>query len=227
MKNLLVVCFILIFAFPLFSQSSSEQSVTEQQVEMVELLYDTFEDNSEEWPLGDNEDYLLKIENGKLIFRHKNTEGSYYIWQWSCLNGDEPFLIESTMNHTAGAENYGFGLLWGLDNAENYFTFNITDNGYYRIGRKKEGEWHAYVDWTQSSRINTNGIRNSLQLEKEGDKIKFYINGSYVDQIDFETIFADGVGFVIWGDQTIEIDHLTVKGSGDWEWMMEDLMLDY
>lgn len=226
MKNLLVVCFILIFTFSLFSQSSTEQSAVEE-AEMEELLYDTFEDNSKEWTLGDNEDYLLKMENGKMIFRHKDTEGSYFTWQWSYLDGNKPFLIESTMSHTAGVDNKGFGLTWGIENGSNYFTFNITDNGYYRIGRMKEGEWHEYVDWTQSSRINTNGIRNSLQLEKEGDKIKFYINGSYVDQINYENIFADGVGFVIWGDQTIEIDHLTVKGTTDWDLLYDDYWWDY
>lgn len=222
MRRLLLNCINFLVMVLLFLQGYSDLSAVEQKEEMGVLLYDTFSTDSNNWSLGEDEYYLLKIENEKLIFRNKDSEGSYFIWSWTYLDGDEPFLIEATMSQTAGSDDYAFGLLWGLMDTRNYFTFNITDDGYYRIDKEQHGESTTLVDWKKSSRINTNGIRNSLQLEKEGNKINFYINGSYVDQIEFESFFGDGVGFVIWNDQTIEIEHITVKGTEDWELLMED-----
>ncbi|MCF7867280.1 MAG: hypothetical protein K9N09_01145 [Candidatus Cloacimonetes bacterium] len=192
----------------------------------MNLLVDSFDNNDNSWTTGDDDERSIEIQNGKMTFQHKRTEGSYLVWNWSYMDGDYPFTIETSMKQTGGVDDRGYGVMWGVDNADNFYTFNISDNGFYRIGKMKEGEWTEYVGWTESYLINTYGSTNTLKLVKEGNKINFYINGTYVNQITYEDIFADGVGYVIWRNQTLDIDYLNVYGSDDWE-LWWDMLDDY
>ena len=44
---------------------------------------------------------LSKIENGKLTYQHKHDEGSYYLWNYSYLDGDYDFTIETSIKHVS------------------------------------------------------------------------------------------------------------------------------
>ncbi|MDO9577183.1 MAG: hypothetical protein Q7J16_04810 [Candidatus Cloacimonadales bacterium] len=159
---------------------------------------------------------MSKIENGKLTYQHKLDEGGYYLWNYSYLDGDYDFTIETSIKHVSGVENYGYGLNWGMKDVDNYYSFDITSNGYFRIAKTEGDEWSEFVEWTTTSLIYSSGY-NKLSVKKVGNKVKFYINDSYVNEIDYADFFSDGVGFAIWRNQTIEVDYLTVYGIEDWE----------
>ena len=242
MKRILISLFILLIYTSLLvsqrvakpasapsSSSQTEQKTESEEAEEVVIFNEEFNNNDNYWPTGDDDAINLKIENGKMSFQKKKDEGSYYIWNWTYMDGNYPYLIESTIRQTGGPDDYGFGLIWGAEDSGNCYTFNITDNGYYRIAKMDNDEWSEYIDWTETYAINTYGGTNTLKLQREGSLVKFYINGYYVDQISAPNFFNDGVGYVIWMDQTIEIDNLYVKGVEDYEKLLEylDDILEY
>ena len=121
-------------------------------------------------------------------------------------------MIETNIKHVAGVDDYGYGLTWSIKDVDNYYAFEISANGYYRISKTIEGEWSAIRDWTENSLINTY-MSNKLAVQKDGDQLKFFLNDSYLDQIPFVPFIDYGVGYVIWRDQTIEVDDLRVRGT--------------
>ena len=178
----------------------------------VYIVKELFDDNENNWKISDDEHAKTSLSNGKFIFQHKKEDNSYFSWNHFDLSDDEPFTIETTLKHKAGQTNFAYGLIWGIIDVKNFFTFNISETGYYRISRNKDSSWTDYVGWTHSNYINTNGESNELSIKKIDNKLKFYINDNFVNQIDFEEFFANGIGFVIWGQQTIEIEDLMIDG---------------
>lgn len=195
---------LLFFYFILLGFLSAEEPV---------IWHEDFSDNEAKWAVADNDTVMIKIENGNFVFQHKRTEGGYYAWNYSYLDDSEPFSIEITIKHLAGTDDYGYGLTWGMLDLDNYYSFDITSSGYYRIAKTDNGNWQAYVDWKASGYINTYGGSNKLGVKKVDEQLKFYINNSYVDQIAFEYFFDDGVGFAVWRNQTIAVDDLIIRGT--------------
>lgn len=223
MKKTMILLLISLLSVSVFPQRAAKPAAkTSNDVDSNEeitgpgdLFIDNFDDNGNSWAVGDENEYSLEIDKGWMTFRHKRSEGSYLVWNWSLLDGGYPFSIETKMKHTAGVDDYGYGLTWGLKDADNFNTFNLTNNGYYRICRMKDGEWYEYVGWTESYQVNSYGLPNVLKIVKDENKVFFYINGNNVHVMNYDGVFGDGVGFVIWKNQTIDIDYLNVYGSID------------
>ena len=196
----LITLIIIIPISPLFL--NAQENVTFEEY---------FADNRNDWLVDEDEDMMTKIQNGKFIFEHKREESGYYTWNFIDIDQDKDFIIETTMKHLSGANDYGYGLVWGLKDIDNYFAFEISDNGLYRVTKNEGDDWEALVGWTESDHIYTYDGTNKLSIKKSDNQLKFYINDNYVDQTPFERFFGNAIGYVIWRNQKIEIDNLIIK----------------
>ena len=191
------------------------------------ILNDKFENNNKEWAVGDFDRYNLKIENGKMIFSYKLERETSCIWQKTDLDGDKPYTIETTIRQISGEKNFGHGLIWGLKNIDNYFSFSITNTGYYRIGRMEDKVFNVYyTGWTKTSWVKS-GEPNKLKIVNDGEHIKFYVNDHFQNEIASEEMFGDGVGYMMSRKHSIEIDYLTVNGETTDEPLMFSLKEEF
>ena len=67
---------------------------------------------------------------------------------------DRNFEAEITLYQISGHDDRGYGFIWDLVDESNYYAFDITDDGYYRIGKAVNGEWYDVIKWTTSDCIN-------------------------------------------------------------------------
>jgi hypothetical protein len=186
------------------------------------VMIESFNNNDNDWPVGEDEEYSSKIENSALTFEHKRDESSFMLWNLTYLDDYNPYVIETKLKHVNGLVEYGFGLIWGVKDLDSFYTFNISDNGYYRIALDKNGEWEDIVAWTESAYVHKNNGTNILKVIKKNNKIAFYINGYFVNQIDNVVLFGHGVGYIIWLNQTIQIEELNIYGQLDYDLLEED-----
>jgi len=182
--------------------------------EMQTLMNEQFTDNSLGWAEANDASVYAGISGGYYNFEHKNEEDSYYVWNSVALNDEEDFQISSTLTHVSGIDNYGYGLVWGMKDLENCYTFDISDNGYYRFGKFDNDEWSNLIDWTSSDLLRSGNATNTLTIDRIGTYYHFYINGEWQDSFEFEPFFGNRIGFVIWRNQFIKIDELVVKQEG-------------
>lgn len=189
---------------------------------MITLLNDRFANNDNLWAEDNNDIYRFKIKNNATTFEHKRTEGFYMVWIWSYMDVDDPYIIETEITHKSGTDDYGFGLIWGVSDVDNFHTINLSGNGYYRIGKTANSEWSQFVSWTPSSFVRESPASNIIRLAVQDDMIKFYLNGFFLTEISNEKVAGDGVGFVIWKNQTIEINNLIIQGTEDEDLLMDD-----
>ena len=66
--------------------------------------------------------------------------------------------------------------------------------------------------WKESSAIYTgNGGTNILRIHKKGSYCYFYINGTQVHSMLFQSFFGSNIGYVIHYNQKIAVDYLRVS----------------
>lgn len=175
------------------------------------ILDEDFSDNYLQWFEGNDSEMYAEVKNGYYYFQHKEEDGSYFTWNHIDIIAENDFEITTTISHTSGESDYGYGLVWGMSDLDNLYTFNISDNGYYRYGKYVNDEWEILIGWTDSDLLRSYNGTNTLTIKKDYDTYNFYINNEWVDSYPFEKLFGNGVGYVIYKAQTIMIDDIIIK----------------
>jgi hypothetical protein len=172
---------------------------------------DQFTSNAKNWDTSGDDKVDYKIRNGKYYLEHKRTTKGYSTYNDVYVDTSRDFEIETKLDKISGVTNYAYGLMWGKKGG-NSFRFYISSGGYYKIARNVDSKEQVIKKWTKTSYVNTgNGKSNTLKVKKESDQYKFYINGSYISQIDYEPFYGEDMGFVLFNKQKIAVDYLRVK----------------
>jgi len=172
---------------------------------------DQFNNNSNAWDETNDDKIGYKITNGKYYLEHKRTSKGYSTYDDVYVDTAKDFEIETKLDKISGVTNYSYGLLWGK-NGNNSFRFYISSGGYYKIVRNVDSKEQVIKKWTKSSYLKKgNGSSNTLKVKKENDKYKFYANGYYLTESDYEPFYGSDMGFVLFNKQKIAVDYLRVK----------------
>ncbi|MCH2045068.1 MAG: OmpA family protein [Saprospiraceae bacterium] len=193
---------ILIWAFSLSVLSAfAQKTITYKE---------DFKDNKRAWLEADNHKRSAKITDGYYNLNYKQETGSSYFWKVIYIDQQKDFYIETKVRHMEGALNRGFGLVWGTKNVDNSYSFQISDNGYFRIKQQKGGVISKIKDWTASAKVYPNGDANVLAIRSKAGKIDFMINGAVVHTRSKLEFMGGYIGFIISGKQKIKADYLHI-----------------
>ena len=172
---------------------------------------DQFTDNSNEWFEENDDKKDFKIKNGKYYLKHKRTEKGWATYDEHYIDTSKDFEIETKLDKISGIDNYGYGLIFGKKD-DNDFRFYISSSGYYKVARTINDKEQVIKKWTTTTEINSGNLKsNVLKVKKEGGYFKFYINDAYITQIDDEQFYGNELGFVVYNNQEIAVDYLRVK----------------
>jgi len=175
---------------------------------------DQFTSNSKNWPLKNDDKAEFKVTNGKYYLNHKRKEKGWSTYRDTYIDTSRDFEIETKIDKISGVTNYAYGLIFGKKGTSD-FRFYISSGGYYKIAREVDDKEQIIQKWTKTSTVNTgNSKSNTLKVKKENNYYKFYVNGSFVHQTEFEEFFGNDLGFVLFNDQEIAIDYIRVKYNG-------------
>jgi ribosomal protein L21E len=126
------------------------------------------------------------------------------------IDTNKDFIISTKMNHVSGITNHGYGLVFGRDATGNFQYFQISADGHFQVGGLKNKQWRTVKNWTKSKHILTGNNTNTLQMEKRGDIVNFYINGYFVHKMNFQTFAGNYLGFIVNRKQKVGVSNLTV-----------------
>lgn len=77
-----------------------------------------------------------------------------------------------------GPEDNSFGVVFRLQDPDNFYSFMISSDGYYKINRRLKGEEKDLSMWIASPAVHTGiGTVNWLRVQASGDQFRFYVNG--------------------------------------------------
>ena len=164
------------------------------------LIYEPFESGNSAWV----EDETAFIDDGAYTMRPDGT--GYYSWRGETL---ADLSFQSDSRWLAGSDGIGYGLLFRVQDINNYYTFNISQNGFYRLALEIDSEWYDLVDWTKSRFINPTG-KNLIRVEVIGANIRCYVNDNLVQEYEDATYLEGMIGFVTFADVHAAFDDVEV-----------------
>ncbi|MGD8455546.1 MAG: serine protease [Anaerolineales bacterium] len=152
-----------------------------------------------------NKNYLWYTEDfedewGKVIIDVK--EGVYiwdliayddfYRWERSRVRPVSSFHLSADVYMKRG-KTAKYGVLF-RENEGDYYVFRITDNQYFNVAKRVDGEWTTLLDWTKSFVIKPYEV-NRLSVMGQQSQFTFFINDQFVAQVEDDSILSGLIGF--------------------------------
>ena len=183
------------------------------------VFNEKFKDNSNKWPLINDEEKGISelMPQGGLHF--KATKKIDFA-QWIKLDVDqyEDFSIESDIKFAGGNSDGFYGIIYGVKDWDNYHFFCINSAGYFNYGVRYEGLNAVFSGNIYSANILKGKSVNKLKIKKSGKKIYFSVNGEILDNTNYRPVVGKRVGFVSFNTKiNLEIANLIYQKDIDSE----------
>jgi len=161
--------------------------------------------------MDDAESVEFERANGKYRMQHKKSGYFYTHYYPVAIDQRKNYLIESEFKLLGGDDKASYGIVWGLEDLDNFYEFVINPGGKFRIKRTIRDEGMTLKSWTSSSAINEGvGGVNVLTIERKGMKTVFYINQKTVYTTLVLPLYEYEVGFILHSEVHIESDYIKV-----------------
>lgn len=196
----LLICILLFFSVLTLSYADT-------------LFSDDFNSNSNNWPSSQADpDESFELKNGYYFFSRIAQTGTSRATQQIFVDQSQNYDIEAKIIKREGNDTSAFyGLTWTTSDYNTRLDFAINGFGAYSIYKVVAGVKTTFVDWSPSTFLKQgDGRANTLNIEKSGSAIEFFINDQSVHSMAAETFSGDNLGFFITGSQEIAIDYFTV-----------------
>jgi len=105
------------------------------------------------------------------------------------------FRLAVEATQVAGPDDNEYGVLVRMKDADHFYRFSISGDGYYQVG-KYDGEWEVLVDWSlpPSGAIHMGAATNLLEVVCQGATMIFLVNGVQLAQVEDSSYFRGDVG---------------------------------
>ena len=165
------------------------------------VLFENLIRENTSWSEEDDEDHCLKKNEDEYIIERKKETSSSIPTAFADINYNDNWTIEVDTEWQDGVDNIGYGIIFGREKG-NYFTFELSGNGYYGFGKTVEWAYTKLIPWKKHDAINS-WSSNHLQIKKINNELSFYINNVLVDSFQSEPFFGKSFGFSVDKNQRI------------------------
>lgn len=154
-------------------------------------LRETFREDSDIWTLDTGRDAARTIADGVLTIRIEEDD----LIRWSTLDANYgDFYLEVDTAHVAGPLDNLFGVLFRMEDAENFYLFMISSDGAFSLGKYVDDEWLSLVEWEPTDAIETGaGGENRLGLLAAGNEMALYVNNEELTRVQDDSFAAGGI----------------------------------
>lgn len=142
-----------------------------------ELLYaTTFEDFNDEWDLPEGRQ-SAEIIDGELVLSEGTAalDTAFYTRLDSRKFSD--FDLQVVTRHVSGDIDNSYGVIFRWRDFDNYYRFEISSDGFYRLSKTEAGSTETITQWIESENIRQGeGAQNLLRITAQNDAFRFFIN---------------------------------------------------
>lgn len=196
--------FVIILAVIALSASACQTG----QYQSGSLLFqDDFSTTSSGWLVGQDETGLVAYYGGGIrIFVDQPGAARLTVPRLSFA--DIRAEVDTLM--LGGAKDNNFGLICRYQDAANFYFFEISSDGYYTVGKYKDGVMSLIgMSQMQSHNAINQGVAiNHLRADCSGANLVFYINGKKVTGVEDQDLKSGDVGLIAGALKTAGTDIL-------------------
>jgi hypothetical protein len=129
--------------------------------------------------------------------------------------------VSGLFRKVAGPTGGGYGLILraqgpldGSDQGGRYYVFEVGDKGEVGAWRREQNQWVDLMPWQASSAVNAGVAENQLEVDAEGSRFTFSVNGTLVTQVTDDTLASGAVGVFTGGDgNQVLLERFTVANQ--------------
>jgi TolB-like protein len=168
------------------------------------MFEDDFSNNSNKWYL----DEYIWLSDGEINIHSPESDYVTYM-PMSFSDG----LLKSDLYWNGGADNYGYGIMFRIQDISNYYVFFISANGYCSLQYLYQAQYYPIYNWFQSDLVMRYGY-NAVEIELADNYIAVYLNDEFLISAFDSTFLSGGVGFFSGAGVHSSFDNLEVWS--DW-----------
>ncbi len=197
-----------------------EVAVTSGQVEGVEapsggtILYqEDFSDPASGWDVFSNEEYSVGYENG--TYQIELQVDHYYVWSVAGASfADVVVRVDAQLFAPTGVGD--FGLVCRYLDENNFYALEVSEDGYFSIWKRLDGEFVTLVDWEYTDALLADGTGVTLQAACLGDTLMLAADEILLAEAS-DTSFSQGdIGLIAGTWETVGLgvafDNLVAHG---------------
>ncbi len=159
------------------------------------IYQDDFLDPSSGWDRYAGEDAITDYESGgyRILVNDENS----YFWSNPYMFFSD-ILVEVQATKIAGPDDNDFGLICRYQDAQNFYFFLISSDGYYSINKYRDGEYEIVgrESYTFDEGIRQGQATNLLQASCVGDVLALTVNGERLFEVQDGDFSGGDVGLI-------------------------------
>jgi len=106
---------------------------------------------------------------------------------------DFRLAVEATQ--VAGPDDNEYGVLVRMRDADHFYRFSISGDGYYLVSKYDGGAWEVLNDdWTSSDAIHLGAVTNLLEVVCQSATMTFLVNGVTLTQVEDSSYSRGDIG---------------------------------
>jgi hypothetical protein len=174
---------------------SSGLPPVQQPVSGATLFEDNFSNLTSGWERIQDSDGSTDYADGKykIVVNTSDTD----VWANPGKNYDN-VVVQVTAAKVSGTDDNDYGVICRYLNADNFYFFVISSDGYYGIGKVKDGS-HLLVNREEmhpSEAIRNGDGTNLIQAVCDGSTLSLYVNNQLLDTQTDEEFKTGDVGLI-------------------------------
>jgi hypothetical protein len=203
----------------LTSSASAAPSATAPLAASDVLMADDFSDLHNNWFSEVTEQSDKGYEDGE--FRLTVYQPEFSTWSYPDPPRDfADFALEVDARRVSGPLDNEFGVLVRYQpDTDEFYLFAISSNGFYSVQKYQANEWQKLVDWTESAAILQGEDVNRLRVTGQGDKLRFFVNGEPLTQVEDASFRSGSVGLLATANEkggvAVAFDNLRVRSLAE------------
>lgn len=171
------------------------------------------------WRVASDANVSGQVENGVYDFE------VFAVQQTFWTTADETFddgIYEVEATQVAGPDDNAYGMIFRVDTENNnFYTFQISGDGFVWIGRYLDGGQAEAVPivgdwWFESDAVKQgSGVTNKLTVRAEGANLIFFVNDQEVGRVTDDAFRSGDIGLIVRtlgvGGVHIQFDNFAVR----------------
>lgn len=148
------------------------------------------------WDLGAADSVQSKtIANGMLSVTIKQSDRFVVVYKTQSV---PDLYIQITAQAPTCDTRDRYGLVFRVQDVENYYLFDVDCDGRYRLAKMVQGNLTALVDWTANAAVNVGaGAVNALTVRAVGTQMAVSANSHSLAKVTDDTFRLGGFGFSV------------------------------
>lgn len=181
-------------AMTVVSEPIAPQPLTEDPAQQT-LLQDALTSSvTSSMLVREDEESRFAFDDGRYLIEVNKLD-----WMaWALVEGtyDDTVAIQVTTSIANNPDDTAAGIIFHYQDEENFYLYNVSGNGFYRLSLLENNEWIILIDWTPSDVIAIAGAgetapTNTLRVELVGERIALFVNNVKVEET-IDSTFSRG-----------------------------------